>query len=180
MAKQQPAKQQPGWSVPVAVHEIPDAGLRCEIEAEESVRAQVAAAAGVRSVPRLQARFDLRRQGADSLRLTGTVSARVGQTCVVTLEPMESEIEEAVDIVFTPPAAAPASVVHDAESAEDPEPLTGDTVDLGAVATEFLLLGIDPYPRKPGARFEPPPMAEDPAAHPFAALAALKSDKGSR
>ena len=36
-------------------------------------------------------------------------------------------------------------------------------VDLGAVATEFLLLGIDPYPRKPGAVFEAPP-AGDPAS----------------
>ena len=46
-------------------------------------------------------------------------------------------------------------------------------VDLGAVATEFLLLGIDPYPRKPGAVFDAPP-AGDPSSHPFAALAALK------
>ena len=47
-------------------------------------------------------------------------------------------------------------------------------VDLGAVASEFLLLGIDPYPRKPGVKFEPPPRAGDAAAHPFAALEALK------
>ena len=43
----------------------------------------------------------------------------------------------------------------------------------GAVATEFLLLGLDPYPRKPGAVFDAPP-ADDPASRPFAALAALK------
>ena len=34
---------------------------------------------------------------------------------------------------------------------EGPETLHGGVVDLGAVATEFLILGIDPYPRKPGA-----------------------------
>ena len=49
------------------------------------------------------------------------------------------------------------------------------SVDLGAVATEFLLLGIDPYPRKPGAVFDAPATG-DPAGHPFAALAALKKD----
>jgi len=32
----------------------------------------------------------------------------------------------------------------------------GGVVDLGALATEFLILGLDPYPRKPGAVFEPP------------------------
>ena len=51
-------------------------------------------------------------------------------------------------------------------------------VDLGAVATEFLLLGIDPYPRKPGAVFERP-AAGRPGGHPFAALAALKKDSGA-
>ncbi len=40
---------------------------------------------------------------------------------------------------------------------EPPEPLVGGTVDLGAIATEFLILGIDPYPRKPGAEFDAPP-----------------------
>ena len=30
-----------------------------------------------------------------------------------------------------------------------PEPLIGGIVDLGALATEFLILGLDPYPRKP-------------------------------
>ena len=52
-------------------------------------------------------------------------------------------------------------------------------VDLGAVATEFLLLGIDPYPRKPGAVFDAPP-AGDAAGHPFAALAALKKGDGEK
>ena len=34
-----------------------------------------------------------------------------------------------------------------------PEPLVGGVVDLGVVATEFLALGIDPYPRKSGVEF---------------------------
>ena len=46
-------------------------------------------------------------------------------------------------------------------------------VDLGAIATEYFLLGIDPYPRKPGAEFQPTG-AGDGGAKPFAALAALK------
>jgi hypothetical protein len=44
---------------------------------------------------------------------------------------------------------------------------------LGAIATEFLLLGIDPYPRKAGAEFSPQ-KSEDGSAKPFAALEALK------
>ncbi|TMJ83162.1 MAG: DUF177 domain-containing protein, partial [Alphaproteobacteria bacterium] len=37
-------------------------------------------------------------------------------------------------------------------------------------------LGIDPYPRRRDAIFEPPVEVVDPEAHPFAALKALKVD----
>jgi hypothetical protein len=50
-------------------------------------------------------------------------------------------------------------------------------LDLGAIATEFLLLAIDPYPRKPGAEFAPV-KADDASAKPFAALEALKKRPG--
>ena len=51
-------------------------------------------------------------------------------------------------------------------------------VDLGAIATEFLLLGIDPYPRKPGVVFEALADDEYDTAQPFSALAALKKRQG--
>ena len=58
-----------------------------------------------------------------------------------------------------------------------PEPLVGNAIDLGAIATEFLILGLDPYPRKPDVVFETPPAGDEPA-HPFAALAGLKKGQG--
>jgi hypothetical protein len=39
-----------------------------------------------------------------------------------------------------------------------------------------LYLAVDPYPRKPGAVFEPVVEAADPEDHPFAALKALKAE----
>ena len=50
-------------------------------------------------------------------------------------------------------------------------------LDFGALATEFLILGIDPYPRKPGAQFAAPKV-EDAGEHPFAVLEALKKRPG--
>jgi Large ribosomal RNA subunit accumulation protein YceD len=161
-------KIQNPWSVPVAVEDIPETGLHVEIEAPGEARAGLAAVAGLRDLPRLSAVFDLARRGA-SVRVTGQVNAQVGQTCVVTLEPVESDVEEMIDMVF---AASPGDY-HDAGDEEPPEPLIGGQLDLGAIATEFLLLGIDPYPRKAGAEFMPP-KADDGGARPFAALEALK------
>lgn len=166
------------WSVPVAVDEIPDTGLHMEIEAAPEIRAAVAGLGDVRDVARLAATFDLTRQGA-GVHVTGRVRGRVGQTCVVTLDPVENDIDEAIDVRFVPGAEAGAghSVHALDEDEEPPEPLVGGTVDLGALATEFLLLGIDRYPRKPGAEFTPPAV-EDAGEHPFAALEALKKHRG--
>ena len=167
------------WSVPVRLDEVPETGLHLDLAADAGARAAVAAAAGVNDVPQLTAGFDVARHGRDGLRVVGTVSARVSQTCVVTLEPVENEIEEQIDLVFAP-ASGLASIANEvnlgAEAVEPPEALIDGVIDLGAIATEFLMLGIDPYPRKPGAVFEPP-QSVDAGSHPFAALAALRSGR---
>ena len=117
--------------------------------------------AGVDAVERLTATFDLTRRGRDGLHVEGRVSATVRQTCVVSLEPMVNTIDEAVEVDFCPARvtmqrAAPTKSSSTPGADEEPEPLVGNTVDLGLLATEFLILGVDPYPRKPGAAFEAP------------------------
>jgi uncharacterized metal-binding protein YceD (DUF177 family) len=168
------------WSVPVAQTEIPESGRHFDLTADQQTRNAIAGFAGVDSLPRLAAHFDVTLHGRAGLRVVGHVSATVGQTCSVTLEPMESDIDEAVDLVFLP--AAPPS---DAKSSwteveipvdDAPEALVDGSIDLGAIATEFLVLGIDPYPRKAGTQFQFPASHDD-AARPFAALAALRKPK---
>ena len=164
------------WSAPVTVAAVPETGRRLDLVADGAARDAIAKAAGLAALPRLEAGFDLTRHGAAGLRAVGRVSATVVQNCVVTLEPIESEIDEAVDLVFLPDVAPTSEADLQAlETDEPPEAIRDGVIDLGAVATEFLLLGLDPYPRKPGAVFDAPP-AGDPASHPFAALAALKKD----
>ncbi len=160
------------WSVPIGIEDVPDTGRHVVLSADAHVREAVARLAGLSGVPRLEATFDVVKQGTDGLHVTGEVSATVGQTCVVTLEPMENEVREPVDLVFAPDVTA-VSPEEGGEAREPPEPLVDGRVDLGAIATEFLILGIAPYPRKPGAVFAAPPVAES-EDHPFAALAALK------
>jgi len=163
------------WRVPVRVEDIPEAGRRYQLAADEATRNALARAAGVDGLARFEAVFDVARHGRDGLHVVGTVSATVGQTCVVTLEPIETKLEEGVDLTFLPRRETGEDALE-IEGREPPESLVDGTVDLGAIATEFLLLGVDPYPRKAGAVFDAPP-ADDPASHPFAALAALKSGK---
>ena len=168
-------KEKSPWSVVVALDDIPETGLHTTIEAPEPVRADLAKLAGLRELPRLSAVFDLTPRGG-GVHVAGQVSAHLGQTCIVTLEPIESDLTESIDVVFAPAAQAPAKDLKLDD--EPPELLVDDKIDLGAIATEFLLLGIDPYPRKAGAEFAPI-KADDAGARPFAALEALKKRLGS-
>ena len=127
----------------------------------KSVRAALAESIGLRALPRLEASFDVSRHGREGLHVVGRVSATVGQNCVVTLEPIDSEIDEAVDLVFEPGVRRRRHPHEDGGGSkvaidDAPEPLVGGVVDLGVVATEFLTLGIDPYPRKSDAEFTAP------------------------
>ena len=167
------------WSVPVAVDDIPDTGMHIEIEPSAAARAGLARLADVRDLLRLSAVFDLSKRGA-GVHVAGQVSARVGQNCVVTLEPLESDVDETVDLLFTPLPADAAETAGEIEvkpGEEPPEPLVDGAVDLGAIATEFLILGIDPYPRKDGAQFAGLKAGDD-TTKPFAALEALKKRLG--
>ncbi len=140
----------------------------------------IAELAALRELPQLSAVFDLTREGA-GVHVCGQVSARVGQTCVVTLEPVESAVEEAVDLKFAPASGTDAGPKNARKRTraddEPPEPLVNGSLDLGVLATEFLILGIDPYPRKAGAQFAPPQL-DDAGEHPFAALESLKKTLG--
>jgi uncharacterized metal-binding protein YceD (DUF177 family) len=169
------------WRVPVAVAQIPDTGLHREIEADQAMRDAVADVGGLREVLSAKASFDVMPLSGGRFHVAGHVRARIGQTCVVTLDPMESDIDEAIDLIFAPPEQIPqmAALVDesehsDGETPDPPEPIENGMIDLGRLATDALYLAVDPYPRKPDAVFEPMVEAADPEDHPFAALKALK------
>jgi uncharacterized metal-binding protein YceD (DUF177 family) len=174
------------WSSAVIVAQIPETGLHRDVEANAGERHRLAEVAGLREVISADASFDLAVMGGGRVQVTGRVRSRVGQTCVVTLEPVENDIDEAVDLIFAPPEQIP-TLAHlieqaadsDAEIPDPPEPIVDGAIDLGRIATDALLLGIDPYPRKPGAVFDLPAIPPDPEDHPFAALKALKPESGA-
>jgi uncharacterized metal-binding protein YceD (DUF177 family) len=169
------------WSVPVIVAQIPDTGLHREIEADRAARDAMAAVAGLREILSASASLDLTLEKAGRVHVAGRVRARVGQTCVVSLDPIENDIDEAIDLIFAPPEQirelaelVDEAAESDTEIPDPPEPIVNGVVDLGRLATDALFLGIDPYPRRPDAVFEPMIESPDPEDHPFAALKALQ------
>ncbi|MGB8401495.1 YceD family protein [Bradyrhizobium sp.] len=181
MSKDAMTRKPDPWRVPVAVAQIPDAGLHRDIEADATTRGAMADVADLREVLFASASFDVMPGSGGRFHVTGHVKARIGQTCVVTLEPIENDIDAPIDLTFAPPDQIRdlADLVDEAAESDEeipdpPEPIVGGIIDLGRLATDVLLLAIDPYPRKPDAVFAPVVEAADPRDHPFAALKALK------
>jgi hypothetical protein len=171
------------WSDPVVVAQLPDVGLHRDLEAGAAAREVMAELAGLREILSATASLDVTPMSGGRVHVAGRVKARIGQTCVVTLDPIENDLDEAIDLIFAPPEQIPqlADLVDeaaesDAEIPDPPEPIENGVIDLGRVATDALFLGVDPYPRKKDAVFEAPVVAADPEDHPFAALKALQVD----
>ena len=175
------------WSVPVAVAQIPDTGLHRDIEAGPATREAMAEVGDLREILSASASLDVTPERGGRFHVAGRVRARVGQTCVVSLDPIENDINEPIDLIFAPPEQIPelSDLVDEAAASSEaipdpPEPIVHGIIDLGRVATDALFLAIDPYPRRPDAVFEPPVVADDPEDHPFAALKALQLDAKAR
>lgn len=97
--------------------------------------------------------------------MTGTVRATIRQNCGVSLEPFDAPLNEMVDVHFVPAGTAIPSESLEDEDHDLPDEILDGRIDVGALALEFLALGVDPYPRKPDAVFiapEPEPGALSP------------------
>ena len=172
-------------SHPLRVEDIKMRGSHVVVRAQAAELPRIAAHLGLASVEALEARYVASRSG-EKVKLEGVIKAALHQTCIVTLDAFPVELEVPVRLDFAPEeesriAARRAEaddhgkVDVEVKLNEDdpPEPIVDGIIDLGTVTLEFLALGLDPYPRKPGVSFEAGP-AEPEVESPFAALAKLK------
>lgn len=166
------------FSRPVQLREIPPTGRHFIVETNADERQAVAQQLGLPAIAALSAKLQVMPFRKDGLAVDGTIHARLTQVCVVTAEPFENEVEAPVDIRYSPDGKDPnadfdLAELNDPDAEDPPDLLVGDSIDLGAVVSEFLALALDPYPRKPGAVFEE---GDDKATlSPFAALNTLKN-----
>jgi uncharacterized metal-binding protein YceD (DUF177 family) len=164
------------WSHPLAVADLPEEGATLKLVPNEAERAALARYVGVLAVPSLIADLKVLPDGKGGVEIAGDVLATVRQTCVVTLEPFDNTVNEHIELRFLPEGAA-GSLIEEDDQNDPADVIRNGVIDLGALVTEFLSLGVDPYPRKPGATFAPPEPANE-GGSPFAALAKLKAKSG--
>ncbi|WP_411035266.1 YceD family protein [Shinella sp. BYT-45] len=176
------------FSYLVKVGHISANPVEVTISADAGERAGLAELWSVLEVKALSATFQVMRWKRDGVRLKGRVAADIVQACVVTLEPVESHIDEPVEVVFVPEGSKLArlpvatdngEMLLDPDGPDAPEIFAGDSIDAGEVAAEHVALAIDPYPRKPDAAFSGHVEStdkDDRKPSPFAVLKDWKKD----
>lgn len=169
-----------GWDH--AVEDIPANGLQVERAASADERDEIARSLDLLACTSLTARYMLLPRSAGHFRLTGTLAARIEQSCVVTLEPLSNDIAESFGVDFWPETQIPEPEggVVDVHDEPDLEPIVMGRIKVGRVIFECLASGIDLFPRKPGVALDASEASPDSEGTgkpegPFAALARMKN-----
>lgn len=153
------------WSYLVNIEDIGDEPKIVKFTASERQRIDLARRLGVVSVEEANATVTLQHAGGGMIHAMGSLQASLTQSCVVTLAPVPDIIQEEFEGWFGDKASAvsfarakserEAKKAHvEAELLEesvDPEPIIGGKIDIGELATQYLSLSINPYPRAEGA-----------------------------
>ena len=142
----------------VRVDALPREGQVVTIDATPGEREELASFYQLPAIATLTATLRLEPWGRGGARVNGAVHGELTQVCVVSLEPFPATVDEAVDVRFAPQMVADLKSLPGKETQtfsladeDEPDPVINGKIDLGALVAEFFALGLDPYPRKPGA-----------------------------
>jgi len=191
------------FSFPIDITSLPLVGRSYTIKASAEECARVATRLDLQAVNSLTAVLNITPGGKGIIKVGGEVRGDVVQTCVVSLGPVPALVKDAVSANFITEEKAAADKLKmerakakaratkkateeeeeliSAQGDDPPDVALAGRIDLGEVAVTHLALALNPYPRAPGAAFDPKAWGlheenpEKPAnVSAFAALAKLK------
>lgn len=167
------------FSRPFAIEDIEAKGASVELIADAEERRRLAERFDLVSLDRLVAHLEVTRAASGiPIRVRGRLQASVVQSCVISLEPVAGEIDEPVEAEYGPAAAGGPEETVQVDQPDPPEPIEGDSLELGELVAQHLSVALDPYPRKAGAEpleWAKPEDAE--GSNPFSVLASLRKKR---
>ncbi len=152
-------------------------GSTATVTAKGDELARLAKWAGLDAVRTFCGNVAMRRLSQTRFAIEADLEADIVQSCVVTLEPVETHISRHIarELHFVRHAdPASGELTLAAGDDEVPETITALDYDLAAPLLEEFVLAIDPYPRKAGAAFTPIEVPEEAPESPFGVLKKLK------
>lgn len=139
------------FTVWVEPDSLPGEGRYVRLAPSEVERMAIAKRLGLLGLPSFEGKVHLRptKGGGRGVKVTGILSAKVVQACVVSLEPVEGEVAEEFEAEFGPVEEA-VNVELTLEDEDPVEPFEDRGIDIGELAVQHLSLSLDPYPRAEG------------------------------
>lgn len=158
----------PEWSVMIRAEDVPPKGKTLEISPDAKEKAALAALMDIVSLDELNADLSITRESAHILYVQGSFKGKITQSCVITLEPVVSEISDEFEAWYADETRAVnfKRAQHEAQSkkellevpmleeSDDPEPMLNGEIDIGDLVTQYLSLALPSYPCKEGALAE--------------------------
>lgn len=167
----------------VRVDSVAKREIEVTIEASPAEREALASRFELQSLKSLTASLTLRQVRGEMVKVAGSFSADVVQTCVVTLDPVPNHVEDRFEALFAPPHLLGSEMDEEVEldiHAEDPpEAIVDGAIDVGELTAQYLSLALDPYPRCPEATLDRvlgSGSGQTDKSSPFAALSKLARD----
>ena len=186
-----PLPKEPPFSLPVNVVNLRPDGVEIIIAPDAFQLKAIAELLDLASLESFTGRVRLEPRQKGHVHASGEIRGALHQTCIVTLDAFPVAVTAPINVEFAPSqgesdarpirsskpleiVADSAPAIHDLDEVDPPDLIVNGQIDVGVLATEFLTLSLDPFPRKPGAVFEFSD-AVDEKENPFAALARLKA-----
>jgi len=132
---------------------IPRAGIEEKIIAKPSERDALAIRLNIISLKRFETIITVEHEKANMFSVKGGIYAELSQKCIVTLEKVNETIRDNFDILMAPDYILKKQNNENIEL-EEVEPIYNGVMDLGEIATQYLAMSINQYPRKEGAVWE--------------------------
>ena len=167
---------EPEFPRPFVVDRLGAAPIHETLGANAAERAALATRMGLVALDQLSASVTIERALSGLIHVKGRLEADIVQTCVVTLSPFPSHVEDSFALDFGI-AEAVAGDEIDVDLDYDPhEPIEDGVIDIGELVAQYLALALDPHPRSPDATLETIWSESDPRPlSPFAILKNLKT-----
>ena len=147
--------------------------LSCVIVCSSEECAMLTSRFGFAGLASLTATMKIKRAGLAHWDVIGTLTAEVTQLCGVTGDPVPESVDFQIKERY---GLANYEGVDVEVSLDGAEPLIDGVIDLGEIVSQSLAIAVDPWPRSAGAprNFQ---VGDGEKEHPFAGLAALKSNE---
>ena len=142
-----------------------------EWNATEEELKSIAERLGVLEVKDLHVKLSIEKKNL--IKVCGKFTAHVIQECVVSTEPVEETISDSFEDFFGEHKRHAVPIDINME-AQDVETVENGRIDVGELVLQYLVLGLNPYPRKVG--LDEVLLIEDEKENPFAVLKKLKKN----